>query len=237
MSKEAVFTLKLETDLRADFMAEAEAAHRSASQVVRELMRDFVQRQRQARDYQEFLGRKVEAGGRRPLLWGDLQWISGSKGIEVPFETINIRAETSKVRQGRKFIICDNGYFRDLRDLVSPLYKTRQISDLYVFSLDGENPITQRALLYHFGKIIELADIPDRQTCDIVPFSFRHYFITQKLENGLAHRQVADMCGTSITQIEKTYYHLNDDMMVDAALADHDMGNDGIAVRDWEGDI
>jgi predicted transcriptional regulator len=62
MSKEAVFTLKLETDLRADFMAEAEAAHRSASQVVRELMRDFVQRQRQARDYQEFLGRKVEAG-------------------------------------------------------------------------------------------------------------------------------------------------------------------------------
>jgi len=45
------------------------------------------------------------------------------------------------------------------------------------------------------------------------------------------------MCGTSITQIEKTYYHVNDDMMVDAALADHDMGNDGIVVRDWEGDI
>jgi len=106
-----------------------------------------------------------------------------------------------------------------------------------VFSLDGENPITQRALLYHFGKIIELADIPDRQTRDIVPYSFRHYFITQKLVNGLAHRQVADMCGTSITQIEKTYYHVNDDMMVDAALADHDMGNDGIVVRDWEGDI
>jgi len=62
-----------------------------------------------------------------------------------------------------------------------------------VFSLDGENSITQRALLYHFGKIIELADIPDRQTRDIVPYSFRHYFINQKLVNGLAHRQVADM--------------------------------------------
>ncbi|MBI4755448.1 MAG: antitoxin of toxin-antitoxin stability system [Betaproteobacteria bacterium] len=62
MSKEAVFTMKLEPDLRAEFMAEAEAAHRPASQVVRELMREFVQRQRTARDYNEFLRRKVEAG-------------------------------------------------------------------------------------------------------------------------------------------------------------------------------
>ncbi len=61
MSKEAVFTMKLELDLRADFMAEAEAAHRPASQVLRELMREFVQRQREAREYDEFLGRKVEA--------------------------------------------------------------------------------------------------------------------------------------------------------------------------------
>jgi len=46
MSKEAVFTLKLESDLRVAFMSEAQAAHRPASQVLRELMREFVQRQR-----------------------------------------------------------------------------------------------------------------------------------------------------------------------------------------------
>jgi predicted transcriptional regulator len=62
MSKEAVFTLKLESGLRDEFMAEAEAAHRPASQVLRELMREFVQRQREARDYDEFLRCKVEAG-------------------------------------------------------------------------------------------------------------------------------------------------------------------------------
>lgn len=61
MSKEAVFTMKLEPELRADFMAEAQAAHRPASQVLRELMREFVRRQREAREYDEFLGRKVEA--------------------------------------------------------------------------------------------------------------------------------------------------------------------------------
>jgi hypothetical protein len=42
LMKEAVFTMKLEPELRAEFMAEAEAAHRPASQVLRELMRDFV---------------------------------------------------------------------------------------------------------------------------------------------------------------------------------------------------
>lgn len=62
MSKEAVFTMKLEPELRAEFMAEAEAAHRPASQVLRELMREFVQRQREAREYEKFLGSKVEAG-------------------------------------------------------------------------------------------------------------------------------------------------------------------------------
>ncbi len=50
MPKEAVFTMKLEPKLRAEFMAEAEAAHRPASQIVRELMREFIQRQREARE-------------------------------------------------------------------------------------------------------------------------------------------------------------------------------------------
>ena len=62
MPKEAVFTMKLEAELRADFMAEAEAARRPASQILRELMREFILRQREAREYDEFLHRKVEAG-------------------------------------------------------------------------------------------------------------------------------------------------------------------------------
>jgi predicted transcriptional regulator len=61
MSKEAVFTMKLEPELRDAFMAAAEAAHRPASQILRELMREFVQRQRDGRDYDAFLQRKVDA--------------------------------------------------------------------------------------------------------------------------------------------------------------------------------
>ncbi|MDO9242511.1 MAG: type II toxin-antitoxin system RelE/ParE family toxin [Rhodocyclaceae bacterium] len=40
--------MKLEPELHAEFMAEAQASHRPASQVLRELMREFVERQRAA---------------------------------------------------------------------------------------------------------------------------------------------------------------------------------------------
>ena len=62
MTKEAVFTLKLEPDLRDEFMAEAAATHRPASQLVREFMRDFVRQQRDARDYDAWLRAEVEQG-------------------------------------------------------------------------------------------------------------------------------------------------------------------------------
>lgn len=61
MQKEAVFTMKLESELREEFMAEAAASHRPASQIVREMMREFVLRQRAAREYDEFLRAKVDA--------------------------------------------------------------------------------------------------------------------------------------------------------------------------------
>jgi predicted transcriptional regulator len=61
MSKQAVFTMKLEPELREEFMAEAEASHRPASQIVREMMRQFVQTQRESREYEAYLQRKVDS--------------------------------------------------------------------------------------------------------------------------------------------------------------------------------
>jgi predicted transcriptional regulator len=62
VAKDSIFTLKLEPELRDAFMAEAEASHRPASQVVRELMREFVDKRREERDYDAFYRTKVEAG-------------------------------------------------------------------------------------------------------------------------------------------------------------------------------
>lgn len=55
--KEAVFTMKLEPELRDAFMAAARNADRPASQIVREFMRDYVQ---QDRGYLAWLQRRVE---------------------------------------------------------------------------------------------------------------------------------------------------------------------------------
>jgi predicted transcriptional regulator len=60
MAKEAVFTVKLETDLRDAFASEAEASHRPASQLVREFMREFVQRQREAREHESWFRTQVQ---------------------------------------------------------------------------------------------------------------------------------------------------------------------------------
>ena len=64
MGKDAVFTLKLETQLRDAFLAEAQAADRPASQIVRDMMRDYVRRQRDARDHDAFVRAKIAAGRR-----------------------------------------------------------------------------------------------------------------------------------------------------------------------------
>jgi len=62
MPKEAVFTMKLEAKLRDDFMDEAAAEDRPASQVMRELMRGYIEQRRQAREYDDYMRQKVEAG-------------------------------------------------------------------------------------------------------------------------------------------------------------------------------
>ena len=61
MSTKAVFTMKLEPELRDEFMAATAEDDRPASQVVRELMRGYLDQRRKARDYEDYVREKVEA--------------------------------------------------------------------------------------------------------------------------------------------------------------------------------
>lgn len=60
MPKDAVFTMKLDAELRDKFMEEAEKLDRSASQVVREMMREFVHKQQEEREYDKWFRAEVE---------------------------------------------------------------------------------------------------------------------------------------------------------------------------------
>jgi len=75
--------------------------------------------------------------------------------------------------------------------------------------------------------MVNLAHIPDSATRDLVPYSLRHFMVTQRVMSGLNFRQIADMCGTSVSQIEHTYYHLNDAIMITSAAADFRRHADG----------
>jgi len=139
-----------------------------------------------------------------------------------------------KLETWRKFRV---DYFDELFKLLQPRYvkanKGKKDAVAFgltpIFSTNGKSPITARAIQYNFDKIVELAEIKETDTRDLVPYSFRHYFITKRVNSNLPIASIAEMCGTSITQIEKTYYHTTEDKMVSNALADYEI-KDGMLI-------
>ena len=193
-----------------------------------------------------YLGVSIATGVRRgeqiQLRWDDIEELSDDKERGSRLIKITIRGETSKVRKTRKFVILDKGnYFNKLIALKrlrhtdksnatdAEYSKFLKAKNEYIFSLNGCSLITTRTISYHFDKVISLAAIQNVSTRDLTPYSFRHYYITQRVNSGLAVASVAEMCGTSITQIEKTYYTTTHAKMVSNALADYTM-QDGLLV-------
>lgn len=163
------------------------------------------------------------------LRWGDLEWrgVDNKRFDADSLMLINVRADTSKVRKSRRLYCRDEGCVRAWATIIANVWKQSSIRDRLVFSLDGYKPFSKRALHYHFDKLIDLAEI-DRSDRGLVPYSFRHYFITERITAGLSYQQVAEMCGTSVAQIEKTYYHLNDQVRMAHALAGYEISEDGL---------
>lgn len=174
----------------------------------------------------------LRRGEQLQLRWSDIDNNLGyrAEGRKNELVKIKVRKETSKVRLTRIFIVKDDEkYFDGLIRLKIKLNhgKVREsdmlsaLGDELLFSLGSKSAITPRAISYHFNKIIKLANI-DGNSRDLVPYSFRHYFITKRVNSNLPIASIAEMCGTSATQIERTYYHTTEDKMVSNALADYE---------------
>jgi len=186
-----------------------------------------------------YLGFALISGLRRgeqlQLRWCDVEDMEHTEARATPFDLIKVtvRGETSKVRKTRKIVVKDFGYYVGLMKLKRKVSGNKVLErDLrawlgeeLIFTTNGKNPITPRAIGYHFTKVLEKAGITHLDKRDLVPYSFRHYFITQRVNSNLPPAIVAEMCGTSITQIEKTYYHTTEAKMVSNALADYDYVN------------
>ena len=173
----------------------------------------------------------LRRGEQLQLKWSDIKWLEKNVKGQAEDDTyslvkITVRAETTKVRKTRHFVVKDWEYFDELFKLLQPRYvkankenkKIKAFGDTFVFSANGMSMLTPRAIGYHFDKMIELAEIKDTDTRDLVPYSFRHYFITDRINRGATPTQVAETCGTSTAQIEKTYYHTSEAKMITNAL-------------------
>ena len=143
-------------------------------------------------------------------------------GNTVNLARIGIRAATSKVRKGRT-LLCRNGqYFERIQEL----FGKRSAEDL-IFSIDGKRTINLKTLNKYFRAMLEEVEIADVAGRGIVLYSLRHFMITQRIMSGLNFRAIAEMCGTSITQIERTYYHLNNAIRLTNSVADYRLDSDG----------
>ena len=173
----------------------------------------------------------LRRGEQLQLKWSDIKWLEKNVKGQAEDDTyslvkITVRAETTKVRKTRHFVVKDWEYFDELFKLLQPRYvkankenkKIKVFGDTFVFSANGMSMLTPRAIGYHFDKMVELAEIKDTDTRDLVPYSFRHYFITDRINRGATPTQVAETCGTSTAQIEKTYYHTSEAKMITNAL-------------------
>ena len=180
-----------------------------------------------------YLGFSLITGLRRgeqlQLKWSDVEDMEHTEARGNGFDLIKVtvRGETSKVRKTRKFVVKDSVYLKGLIELTRQRHKGKitelklleLVKDELMFSTNGKTAITARAIGIHFDKLVALAKIPNSDKRGLVPYSLRHYFITQRVNSNLPPAIVAEMCGTSITQIEKTYYHTTEEKMVSNALA------------------
>jgi len=159
---------------------------------------------------------------------------------------ITVPGAISKVRRTRQFMVGDDGYVYGLLYLAAKRVKfkglpakyddkaekfliknliaiQKQIGDDLIFSVDGETAITPRAIYVHFENLLERAEITDAAERGIVHYSFRHSFITHKVNSTQDMVAVAEMCGTSVAQIEKTYYRTTREKMRTNALSDYEV--------------
>ena len=181
----------------------------------------------------------MRSGELRQLKWSDITWTEyKDKSNEVSLIKIRIKAEISKVHKSRSFMCRDKGYLEDLRSILWRKIKENEddgktegeevdLTDCYIFSHDGKTLLTHNVIRNHFDKVIELSGINTKNR-KIVPYSFRHFFITDKIMSGLSYRQISDMCGTSASMIEKTYYHINEDIMRTNAMAGYTLSTSGL---------
>lgn len=151
----------------------------------------------------------LRTGEQRQLRWENVRLYKNKDGIE--FAEITVLAETSKVRADRTIPFRASKYFKILEELTGGIG--------YVFSdNEGKTFISDRVFRRMWKEILDRSKLPEARTRYLNPYGLRHYFITQRIDNHVQPMTLAKMCGTSVEQINKTYYHATQKIKENAAI-------------------
>ena len=169
----------------------------------------------------------MRSGELAQLTWQNIEILDINK--ETKIAKITVQAATSKVGKSRIFMHRGGFYYERWRELYEQRNAKVQQAGI-IFSIDGKRRYPQSSLHKHFKRMMALSDIDENRKQQLVPYSFRHFAITNRVQSGLKLQEVAKMTGTSVKQVEETYWHINDQQMKRAALADFVIDKNGTII-------
>ena len=137
----------------------------------------------------------MRVGEQKQLRWENVETYKKGGDLLV---RVRIDPYTSKVRNERVFIAYGGEYFERLRTMTGGMG--------YVFSEDdGETHISMRRFRRCWHEVMNTANIPDQRKQVLEPYGLRHYFMKTRYDAGVKLATLAQMCGTSVLEITKTY--------------------------------
>ena len=93
--------------------------------------------------------------------------------------------------------------------------------DDFIFTqIESENRFRRESFYKYWHELMEGAKIKDYKERKLTWYSLRHYGITTRLRAEIDVTTLADIAGTSISQIEKHYGHIDSSMRDRAILKD-----------------
>ena len=168
----------------------------------------------------------MRSGEQHNLHWRCVSTLKDKhNGKEMMIAKVIVDYGTSKKRLEQREFWCRGGEYIERWAEIAK----HESNDGVVFSVDGKARIPKTNFMRHWNAILDMAEFDEERKQHIVPYSLRHFCVSQRVLAGLSFIDIAQSLGTSAVEIERTYNHLQDETRKRFANADYKIVN-GVAV-------
>ena len=142
--------------------------------------------------------------------------------------TINVRGEIAKTRKPRRVPVRGGEYIERLK----ARSEHTSLED-YVFCAIGKQTKPRSLFWYdHWYVLMNAIDIADFKKRKLTWYSLRHFGVTCRIRSKVMLSDIAKLAGTSVSHIEKTYGHWDDEMLRSASMKNFTISASGITYKD-----